>query len=85
MKEWSSLSKKVREEEPICVWYKKRADCMKHSKIADHKKALPDGGAALERTNLQGMCLSCSAAKTNMEKQNRILGGTKTITPNGLI
>lgn len=58
---------------------------MKHTKIADHIKALPDGGEALTRSNLQGMCLSCSAAKTNMEKQNRLLGGKKTITPNGLV
>lgn len=84
-KSWTNLSKQVREEQPICIWYGKRPNCTKYSKIADHKKALPDGGNPTDRNNLQGMCLSCSAAKTNMEQQKRQLGGKKTITPNGLV
>jgi 5-methylcytosine-specific restriction endonuclease McrA len=84
-KEWTSTSKAFREANPICAWYGKRPKCSKHSKITDHIVSITDGGDPMNTNNFQALCLSCSAAKTNMEKQNRETGMKRKITPNGLV
>ena len=64
--EWEKLSKEVLQEEPICRQCKRRP-----SKIADHIRPIRDGGARLDRRNLQGLCWPCHEKKKVAERRRR--------------
>lgn len=61
-REWRSLTKLVRSEEPFC------RECQKKgvttlAKVTDHIQAVRLGGNFWERSNLQPLCESCHNGK----------------------
>ena len=65
--EWRALSEQIKAERGrVCQL------CGKHGYvIADHRVELRDGGAALERTNIQLLCAPCHGRKTEQRKRER--------------
>lgn len=63
-REWVLLSRQVRQEEPFCKECLKKG-ITKLSEVADHIIAIKNGGAKLDRKNLQGLCRPCNNAKKN--------------------
>jgi len=57
---WLRLRAQVLREEPTC----RTPGCGQRSTHADHVRPIDDGGAALDRANLQGLCQSCHSRKT---------------------
>jgi 5-methylcytosine-specific restriction enzyme A len=63
---WRHLSYQVLKEEPLC-----RAGCGRPSRDADHIVEIIDGGAPLDRANLQGLCRPCHLRKTALAARAR--------------
>lgn len=57
---WKRLRAEVLDEEPVC----REPRCGQPSNHADHIIALRDGGAPLDRANIQGLCLRHHSAKS---------------------
>ena len=71
---WTEASKYVLAEEPLC------RHCMEQGRITqatevDHIVELRDGGAFLDRDNLQPLCSECHDAKT-YKRRGFTLDGT---------
>lgn len=64
-KEWKAMSKRVRQEQPICA----EPGCQKKSAAADHITPVRMGGGFLDRANLQGLCWHHHQSKSAKEKQ----------------
>jgi len=63
---WTALSLRVRLEEPIC-----QACGLRATEVADHIIPIQDGGARLDRSNLQGLCSSCHRRKSRLDADRR--------------
>jgi 5-methylcytosine-specific restriction protein A len=64
-RQWQRLSARVLMEEPWC------RVCGERSEQADHIVAMNDGGAPLDRANVQGLCRRCHARKTGLDLRRR--------------
>ena len=69
-KRWKNLSKAFRAKHPLCIECKKkgRDTIAKHT---DHIIPIADGGAPLDWSNLQGLCIPCHSSKTAKEIRNK--------------
>lgn len=66
---WKALAARTILEEPTC---RLRLVCNGDpSTVADHRVALEDGGAPLDRANTQGACNRCNVSKGQREAQAR--------------
>lgn len=61
-REWVLLSRQVRQEEPFCRICQSKG-ITKLTEVCDHIISIKNGGAKLDRSNLQGLCRSCNNAK----------------------
>lgn len=61
-KTWQRVRNQVLMEEPVC-----RICNRNPSKVCDHIIPRKKGGADYERSNLQGLCVSCHARKSFLE------------------
>ena len=68
--EWIKLRNLVRNEEPLCRTCKAKG-IIRPTEIIDHIKPILDGGEALDRDNLQGLCTTCHNAKSAKERNKR--------------
>jgi 5-methylcytosine-specific restriction endonuclease McrA len=73
---WDRLRAVVLAEEPCCRPCLK-ADRVTLSTQVDHVKPIAEGGAPFERSNLQGICISCHSTKTALELSRRGVWGSK--------
>lgn len=65
--EWRALSAAVKAERGSCC-----ARCGRQGYvIADHVVEIRDGGARLDRSNIQLLCAPCHGAKTEQRKRER--------------
>jgi 5-methylcytosine-specific restriction endonuclease McrA len=62
---WRALVGRVKADEPRC------RRCGAPTAHVDHIVPVADGGAKLDRANLQGLCEECHASKTRSENQAR--------------
>ena len=60
--EWKKLRNAFRAANPLCVNVE---DCGNAMYFVDHIIPINSGGAALDWANLQSLCVSCNAKKTN--------------------
>lgn len=60
-KEWRRVRARVRQEEPICRYCQRPAECVDH--IIPRKQ----GGAPFDRSNLQSLCKPCHDVKRRQE------------------
>lgn len=63
---WRYLRDLVKREEPIC-----RRCGVSPTYDVDHIVSIEDGGAPLDRSNLQGLCRRCHKIKTHEDKLAR--------------
>jgi 5-methylcytosine-specific restriction endonuclease McrA len=72
------LRKEVLDEQRQCPGYPpdNPIRCGMRTTHVDHIVALADGGAELDRTNLQALCASCSGRKSVAERMARRRGPT---------
>lgn len=63
-KRWQMTRRKVLNKSPLCP-------CGELATDADHILAIEDGGDPWALTNLQALCASCHATKTNREVRSR--------------
>lgn len=70
--EWRALIKEIKQERGN--WCS-RCGSDKHV-IGDHIKERKDGGAPLDKDNVQLLCLRCHNTKTHRERARRALGQT---------
>lgn len=65
---WRALARQVLTRDPHC-----RGQCggINRSSIADHIRAVKDGGAALDPDNVQGLCRPCHRLKSRIEQGER--------------
>lgn len=61
-REWRAMSKQVRQEEPFCKICESKG-IVTLTEVADHIVSIKNGGAKLDRSNLQGLCRPCNNAK----------------------
>jgi 5-methylcytosine-specific restriction endonuclease McrA len=66
--EWIALRDRIRREANGCCQV---PSCNRRGHIVDHIVELKDGGAPLDRSNLQLLCASHHAAKTAAERARR--------------
>lgn len=67
--EWIALRDRVRAEaKGMC----QRAGCTRRGYIVDHVVEIRDGGARLDRANLELVCSSHHSAKTAVERAKRM-------------
>ncbi len=62
-KEWTAIRDVVRYQEPICRICQREATF-----YIDHIKPVKQGGAFLDRENLQGLCKHCHNVKSGQER-----------------
>ncbi len=60
---WRKLARTYIKAHPECAW------CGGRGALVDHVVPLTQGGARLDRANLQTLCRPCHAAKTRAERQ----------------
>jgi 5-methylcytosine-specific restriction protein A len=80
--EWPALSKQVLRDEPVCrcggcgVGHAS-GGCRRVSVLVDHVVSIADGGARLDRANLQALCRPCHDSKsaTDFGRRRRRRGG----------
>ena len=60
---WRKLSRLVKYEEPICRICQREA-----TYYTDHIQPVKQGGAFLDRENLQGLCKHCHNVKSGQER-----------------
>lgn len=60
-KEWQRVRYLVLSQNPLC-------SCGKEAKVVDHIVEIRKGGAKLDISNLQPMCMRCHAIKTAKER-----------------
>ena len=60
-KAWIELRNAFRTQNPLCINVDK---CGGATHTVDHIVPIMDGGAALDWSNLQGLCQKCNASKT---------------------
>lgn len=63
---WRHLVAVVKQEEPMC-----RRCKVTPTRDVDHIVSIEDGGAPLDRANLQGLCRSCHVTKTAEDRRRR--------------
>lgn len=68
---WRKLSHRVLEEEKVCRGYPPGKVCGRRTRHADHIVPIQEGGARLDRANVQGLCASCHGSKTQDEAETR--------------
>lgn len=70
---WEAVRAEILEEEPECRRCK-AANRLKVAVMVDHIVPLEDGGARLDKDNLQPLCRDCHAVKTAEDLQRRRMG-----------
>ena len=67
-KAWRNLRANYIQRNPICVMCKAQGKLTPGDHI-DHIRPIEQGGAALDESNLQTLCISCHARKTLKERR----------------
>lgn len=73
-KPWRTLAATILDEDRLCPGYHPHGTpirCGRRTTQVDHVTALDDGGAPLDRTNLQALCSSCHGRKSAHERAPR--------------
>lgn len=60
---WRKLSKDYKQRHPVC----ELKDCTQPSYYTDHIMPISEGGPKLYESNLQALCKSCNAKKTQKQ------------------
>lgn len=60
---WRKLRKSYLQRNPVCVM------CDRGAKYLDHILPISQGGDIWDEDNLQGLCTSCNARKTSLQKK----------------
>ena len=73
--EWQAAAAEYLKAHPYCERCQQRGRRRK-AVLVDHKQALRDGGARLDRRNFEAQCRHCHGIKTHAETKARV-----TVTP----
>ena len=66
---WKKLRAEVKKAKPYCEQC--NATAKQKRLVVDHIKEISDGGAPFDKANLQVLCYSCHASKTQKERMKR--------------
>ena len=69
-RDWQCVRAAVLDEEPLCR-HCREAGRVTAAVLVDHIRALSDGGARLDRANLQPLCVPCHARKSAADLRDR--------------
>lgn len=70
LRRWRKLTKRHRQEEPLCRECKKRG-IITAGTLVDHIVPILEGGAEWDEDNLQTLCDRCHQVKRQTEKNKR--------------
>jgi 5-methylcytosine-specific restriction protein A len=75
---WRNLRKRFLNNNPLCIVCE-REDIITVATVADHVKAMSQGGEAMDEGNLQPMCKKCHNSKSSHESRSKRGYGVKSL------